>query len=286
MPRQLRGYLNEPYRVFYNTGLPAQEVPPHYHDFRKLVILLGGKIGYMIEEQRYELRPGSLVFVEAGMIHRPLLHAGDQYERIIIYLSNDFLNSRNGLGAGFELTGRAQSFAVELPAARKLIESRAALLTDKSCSTSHNPHTLQESRLSEFLISAGDIVADCGSRLVAPVSANPVVLSVIDYIGDNIRGDLSVDAIASRVHLSRSYLMHMFRAETGYTVKDFVMDKRLFLARHLVEKGVPMAAAAEQSGFASYTSFYRAYLDKYGVSPKATGRSAAKARAPSGAVEE
>ena len=50
MQSQIKGYLNDPYRVFYNIGVPAQEVAPHYHDFRKIVILLDGEIGYMVED--------------------------------------------------------------------------------------------------------------------------------------------------------------------------------------------------------------------------------------------
>ncbi|MBQ0026833.1 MAG: helix-turn-helix domain-containing protein [Lachnospiraceae bacterium] len=270
-----RGYLHEPFRVFYNVGIPSQEVLPHYHDFDKLVILLRGHIGYMIEEQQYSLDSGSIVLVRAGMIHRPLLHYGDEYERIIIYLSSDFLGRRPGLGRAFDLSASCGKYVISTDEVRRLIEEDARRLSDDYCAQSNLALLLQESRLTAFLIELGDIVNGSKKEFARPISTNKIVLSAIDYISDNITDELDIDTIAKETHVNRSYLMHVFKAETGYTVKEFVTDKRLFLAKQLIDSGRSMAAASELSGFTSYSSFFRSYRDKYGVSPKRTGKNTA-----------
>ena len=62
--------------------------------------------------------------------------------------------------------------------------------------------------------------------------------------------------------------MHLFRQETGTTIGGYLTEKRLFAARTLIQSGCPVTEAALQSGFPSYSAFYRAYLKKYGCSPK------------------
>ena len=273
MQSQIKGYLNDPYRVFYNIGVPAQEVAPHYHDFRKIVILLDGEIGYMVEDRRYELRAGSVVFVDAGQIHRPLLNKNSIYERIIIYLSDEFMHSRQGLMAGFEIARQRDTCAFAAEELMMLVSAQASLLTDKACAGSSAPLALQESRLTQFLIMAGDIIRGSDNGPGAPASVSPMVRDVIDYIEDNLTEEMTIDAIAGHVHLSRGYLMHAFRDETGYTVGDYITDKRLFLARRLLERGGAAMDAAVSAGFSTYSSFYRCYKAKYGVNPRETVRS-------------
>ena len=38
-----RGYLNEDFRLFHLKDSRAQKVDYHYHEFDKLILLLGGK---------------------------------------------------------------------------------------------------------------------------------------------------------------------------------------------------------------------------------------------------
>ena len=68
--------------------------------------------------------------------------------------------------------------------------------------------------------------------------------------------------------LNRSYLMHLFRDETGYTIGKYITEKRLYLANHAIEQGVSVTDACYQSGFRNYTTFYQAYRNKYHKSPK------------------
>ena len=44
-----RGYLHGDFRLFHLKDSRAQQVDYHYHDFDKLVLLLGGRVTYMVE---------------------------------------------------------------------------------------------------------------------------------------------------------------------------------------------------------------------------------------------
>jgi len=77
-----------------------------------------------------------------------------------------------------------------------------------------------------------------------------------------------VDALASRFYLSRYYLMHRFKAVTGYTLHQYITQKRMLLAGELIRAGVPVMKAAEQAGFSEYSTFLRAFQSTFHMSPR------------------
>ena len=48
-----RGYLKEDFRLFHLKDSRAQKVDYHYHAFDKLILLLGGKVTYVVEGVTY-----------------------------------------------------------------------------------------------------------------------------------------------------------------------------------------------------------------------------------------
>ena len=88
-----RGYLKEPFRLFHLADGRGEYIEYHYHAFHKIIILLAGKAGYAVEGERYELSPGDFVLVGRGSIHRPVVAAGDYYERMILYIAPEYLRS-------------------------------------------------------------------------------------------------------------------------------------------------------------------------------------------------
>lgn len=63
----------------------------HYHTFHKLIFFLGGQSGYGVEGRSYPLEPGDVILVPQGCVHRPEAAPGAPYERVILYLSPDYL---------------------------------------------------------------------------------------------------------------------------------------------------------------------------------------------------
>ena len=66
-----RGYLNEPYRLFHLRDNRALALDYHYHEFDKLVLLLGGRATYHIEGRSYPLQPMDILLVSRNLIPLP-----------------------------------------------------------------------------------------------------------------------------------------------------------------------------------------------------------------------
>lgn len=58
-----RGYLLEDFRLFHLRDSRGTKVDSHYHEFCKLLMLISGSGGYVVEGRRYLLQPGDLVLI-------------------------------------------------------------------------------------------------------------------------------------------------------------------------------------------------------------------------------
>lgn len=88
-----KGYLNSEFRLFHLTDQETREVEYHYHDFDKITIFIKGNVNYMVEGKSYELIPYDIVLVKHNDIHRLIVDNSTVYERIIVYISPNFINA-------------------------------------------------------------------------------------------------------------------------------------------------------------------------------------------------
>ena len=90
---------------------------------------------------------------------------------------------------------------------------------------------------------------------------------MIHYINDHLRGDLSIEALSARFYLSKYHMLRKFKEETGYSMHQYVLEKRILAARHLILAGMPATAASLECGFKDYSTFSRAYKKILGQTP-------------------
>jgi transcriptional regulator GlxA family with amidase domain len=88
------------------------------------------------------------------------------------------------------------------------------------------------------------------------------------YIHEHPAGDLSLTALADRVHMSPRHFARVFTAEVGVSPGRYVERIRLETARRLlVESGDGTDAIARAAGFGNYQALRRAFVSALGVSP-------------------
>lgn len=268
------GYLDDDFRIFSLVTEQEQEFFPHYHSFHKLLFFESGNVSYYVEGETYELQPFDLVLVPAGEVHRPIIHGSIPYRRVIFYLSPAFFETYKkeavDLFHCFSVCSARMSHVLrfsDLPKS-KLYAPLLELSDHARRPVSPDDLLYQKAVLVQFLLLLNQWIKEGAPAFPAAFISSPQILQVISYINQHLTDALSIDQIASECFLHRSYLMHLFRQETGTTIGSYITKKRLFSARTLIQSGLPVTEAALQSGFPSYNAFYRAYLKKYGCPPK------------------
>jgi AraC family transcriptional regulator len=103
------------------------------------------------------------------------------------------------------------------------------------------------------------------------VSANALekLLPVLVHIQANLDADLSLEALAKRVRLSRFHFHRLFRSAVGETLKQYSQRLRLERAanRLIIHDGTILDVALD-SGFQSHETFSREFKRRFQVTPR------------------
>lgn len=263
------GYLRENYHYFHLRDTAGQERDFHFHDFDKIVLLISGGVDYAVEDKVYRLRPWDVLLVRHHMIHKALIDKSEPYERIIIYLDRKYFD-RVMPGAGlldcFERAGKTGCHLLAPDAGQReglmaALDAYERSLTDED----FGAQAMRDTLMMQLLIRINRIASAAPER--PDVRLDPKIEDTLSYINENLIRELTVDALAARVYLSRYHFMRLFKAQTGSTVHAYVRQKRLLYASRLIREGVSASKAAADSGFADYSSFHRAFRESFGMSP-------------------
>lgn len=272
MDYEKKGYLYDEFRFFHITDNGQREFEYHYHDFYKILILLSGSVTYTIEGRTYRLAPFDIVFVNAGEIHRPTVHDNADYERIILYISPDLFSSfrtpEYDLEYCFRKAKQEHSNVLRIPGFRQSLLYRKTMELLNSAADSDYAHTLHHRILFlEFMIQLNRAAIHEHIQYIEVESSNEKVMQILEYIRSRLTEDITPDHIADAFYLNKYYLMHLFKAETGYTLGSYITNKRLLYARELLQKNIPATQVCYDCGFKNYSTFLRAYRKCFQETP-------------------
>lgn len=267
------GYLNHDFKMFHILDRQRKIYEFHYHDFNKIMIFLKGNINYTIEGKSYLLKPYDIVLVNAGEIHRPAVLDDSEYERIIIYVSTKFLDSYSekdsDLNNCFERAKNEHSNVLRVTSLDKSKLYQVCKELEYSFSDNAFAKELYQKILFlEFMIQLNRTVISNHINYLDASLGNSKLLHMIEYINENITRDITIDHLSEHFFLNRYYLMHYFKEETGYTIGNYITEKRLLLAKNLLRNGCTVTEACFQSGFKNYSTFSRAFKKAYSTIPK------------------
>lgn len=94
------------------------------------------------------------------------------------------------------------------------------------------------------------------------------ILDIQHFIDENFRKDISLDSIASEFFISKYYLSHSFKDVTGFTIKQYILLKRISYAKNqLYFTDNSVTDIAMDCGFNSQSSFIRTFGEKEGITP-------------------
>lgn len=101
-----------------------------------------------------------------------------------------------------------------------------------------------------------------GSRI-----KNDYISRITGFINANYMQDITVSGIADMLSVSRKYLARIFKEQTGTTMKQYLIKKRLKEAKRLLESGFTVEEAGMMTGYPDSFTFSKAFKKIYGKPP-------------------
>ena len=269
-PTEKTGYLEQDFRLFHIKDQTKREFSYHYHDFHKVIIFLSGKAAYHIEGKSYYLKPWDILLVNRHAIHKPEIDFSVPYERFVLWISDDIKSTellrcfQKAIDRSYNLIRLDSDTQEKLK--QLLYELEAALKDEKFGSD-----LLGSALFTQFMVYVNRIFLEKQYIYDArSYSSDSQIEELLRYINHNLTEDLSIETLARKYYLSKYHMMRKFKEETGYTIHNYIISKRLLLARTKISEGPPILKAAQLSGFSDYTTFSRAYKKQFGTAPSQT----------------
>lgn len=263
-----RGYLNEDFRLFHIADSDLGPMEYHYHTFHKIIILLAGRTGYAVEGERYVLQPGDLILVGRGSIHRPEAEIGTFYERMILYISPDYLSRLSSDNCDLNTCFlEAQSTFRYVYRSGDRLKPLLQQLEQSLHEEEFGAELLSRSIFQQLMVEVNRTAIR--SQSISAAYGDAKIVAILQYLNLHLTESLPIDELAARFYISKYHMMRRFKEETGYTIHGYISEKRLLLARQLLQSGISVTEVCDQSGYQDYSTFARAYRRQFGNSPSA-----------------
>lgn len=242
----------------------------HFHDQYEIYLFLGGKAEAFVEQSKYPLEHGSILIFNNMEIHKTSNLSSEPYQRISIHFSKQlmqpvdsihtnllecFQNHKPGIGNAAIL--QLQELDEFRSAADKLIE----VLSSKK----YGKDVLSIAYLTELLVLTNTIFRS--SKTISPVPMLKIISDVMAYIDQNLDSHLTLEDLSKQLSISKFYLCHQFKEQTGSSLYNYIIMRKLALSRKLLSDGCSVSDVCENAGFNDYNNFIKIFKKYIGISP-------------------
>lgn len=268
------GYLLEKFKLFHLKDSSPREYIYHYHDFHKLIWFISGEVEYHIEGKSYQLEPHDILLINKGEIHKPFVDFNTIYERYVFYISGEYLEehseSDSRLDLCFQTAAREQSNVVRLsPAKSRSLYENVKLIENVNCENAYGKDMYSRILFLKLMIELNRCCIGNPEVFHKTARYDKKIVEMLHYINENLAKDLTIETLSSKFYMSKYHMMRKFKEETGYSVHQYILEKRILAARELILMGMPATAASIECGFQDYSTFSRAYKKLLGQMPSA-----------------
>ncbi len=241
----------------------------HLHNLHEIYFSIAGAKKFLIESESYPVEPGDVFFVKQFESHCVTQLDEVSHERISISVHPEFIQR-------FSTPATDLSLCFENKEGHRLSLDKDAQTTfqffiQKLSAASGYGQDLQETAtFIELLLFLNQkmLEAQNADEKKTVFVYDEKAAEVLDYINRHLADDLTLDGIAARFYMSKSYLCRIFNQFTGTTINKYISARRISVAKNLLHTGESAMDACKLSGFNDYSNFHRAFTRTLGVTPK------------------
>lgn len=298
-----RVFYEEYDSVYYYHGSTQNWVMEHFHFHKQYEIILFLNSGAVLEvdNKTYHVEKGDLFLLNNHEYHRVNIEAGTPHTRYVLMFDPaqladmpqafdyDFFRYFTNRPPGFEqkvhlspdLCSRFEKLFAKIERHLNRENTPAAQVSLK---ISLLEILVAVNELHDFLrapppakgeaLSAKTAYAHGDVEFKSPALYRDRLESIKKYIQGHTHEKLSLNSIASEFYISRYYLSHYFKKETGFTVSQYITNQKMIAAKTMLKQGVSVAEIAATLSYSSNSHFITVFKSNCGVTPKQYAKSA------------
>ena len=260
--------------VLIECNLSKADCLPHLHEFIEIMFCTEGQSLQLIDNVSYEIKRGSLLFINYKQVHE-IKNTGDcVYYNILInpaLFSSTLANSENA----FELLSlytfnelnsvdtSISSICFDEKETAKL-ESLISVMYAEQRTKDSNYTDVIKGLLSAVLV----FIFRKMSEGIGKAQKIKIPIEIIDYIDSHYNEKISLEDLSSRCFYNPSYFSKVFKECYGVTLSDYIIKRRVENANKLLtETNMTIEQICSVCGYADKALFYKHFKKVKGVTP-------------------
>lgn len=248
------------------------------YDYR-IYYCIRGKGTIVIDHDKYELSPYSLLLWKAGLCYKVVPHEGDNF----VCMTCNFDYTHNNKHKINPIVPSNKKQFVESEIVEKIFFEDSNVFNNtiyiQNIPDIYEPLSLlidayktklfhYQLHLSSYLLQIILKVSDHVDQLTRKVN-KAFINDVIKYIQKNYRLDITNESIAEQFSYHPNYISNLLVKETGYSLHNYLIRYRLSRAFHyLMNTNMPIKLICEEVNITNYSYFSRVFKKYYGVTPQ------------------
>ncbi len=242
----------------------------HFHDGYEMIFIEAGSAKFVVGGHVIEFEENSLIFIN-NLERHEMAPIVTPYIRYAFILGSEFLDTtlvEPPLRSVFK--NRPKSFNYGFKLHHEHIDFVKSIC--KVCYDDYiNKDTYWELNISSNIASLFVyLYRNYKNSFPISTTTNTVnnVFEIQNFIDKNFTYDISLNDISSEFHLDLYYLSHIFKEVTGYSIKQYIILKRISFAKNLLYYTKDnITTVATQSGFNNVNNFIRTFKKLEGIPP-------------------
>ena len=257
--------INHPGYSHYHLldkSLSLETLSNNYHCHQKYEIYyyISGDVSFIVEGNQYELDKPCFLIIRPMEFHNVVFHSTARYEHFFINFDPEALQYIHINEQLLEPILRHPPGTNNLYPVSENGPFHKIFAQLKNAATLPEPerHMQAEFLLGELLLQISLKLKHEYTDFTHPQS-NTLINDVLTYLNANITENLTIEQLAGKFFVSKYYLCHLFKKTTNISINEYVLQKRIAMAKRLLESGIRPTDVATRCGFTGYSTFYRAF---------------------------
>lgn len=249
-------------------------VARHFHDTYELYYLLEGQRYYFIDRQTYLVKTGDVVMIKPNQIHKTSMAEESYHNRILLQIEGQVMEpflKASGMG-GMDAVYVEDAMILSIPEKERQNVERLLLQIGKEIQERQKQYEVGvKLRLAELFLA----LLRCQKKAPFIEESQKVqtwkhrkVHEVADYLLSHPETEESLEELARRFYISKSYLSRIFREVTSFTVNEYKNMNRIKKSQQLLlHSSYSVTEVSELLGFENLTYYERVFKRYVGMTP-------------------
>lgn len=257
---------------YYNDSVPNQ-VQAHSHDYYEFYFFLEGNVSMEIDAAEYPLQYGDVLLIPPGIRHHAIIRdTKAAYRRFVFWISREYcarlLEESVSYGYLMQHVQTAKEYIFHNDRITfNLIQTKIFHLIEECRGNRFGKEAKIPLCVDDLILHINRVFYEQRSR-TARLEVHSLYESLVDYIESHLDEELSLDALAGQFFVSKYYISHLFKDNTGISIHQYIAKKRVTACREAILGGMKISDACLMYGYQDYSGFYRAFKKEFGISPR------------------